>query len=215
MKINSSHETASVTVSWCLWLLAQHQDIQDALREEVKPVVEKLNAAHDIFRKDPFASPTGSGVPTYDELNELPLLNNVYKETLRLIPAVPNTSRISVKDTVMNGYFVPKGTRVFLAPIALHHSKAVWGSDAEEFRPSRWNEEPASKATPYEYMPFLAGGRQCIGYRFAQIEMKIILAILISRFQYFEVPGFEPEKKQIITLRPVPYMTLLVKPLQQ
>lgn len=90
--------------------------------------------------------------------------------------------------------------------LVLRHSR-------DWFRPSRWDEELASKIGPYEYMPFLAGGRQCIGNRFALTEMKILLAILITKFQFFEKPGFEVVKKQFVTLRPSPNMTLRVKSL--
>lgn len=130
------HETTSTSLSWCLWLLAQHQDIQDALRAEVKPLFEKLNTDHDIFTKDPFdhSDLLSANIPSYDAINNLKLLNNVCKETMRLIPPVPVTNRISTKDATLGGYFVPKGTVIFLSLISNLHSKAIWGEDADEFR---------------------------------------------------------------------------------
>ena len=210
-----SHETTAVSLSWCLWLLAQHQDIQDALRAEVTPVFENLNMDDPVFRENPFELGFDkANIPSYEDINNLHLLNNVCRETSRLIPAVPITTRFTSKDMVFKNYFIPKSTVIFLPIIASHHNKDLWGEDAEEFRPSRWDEEDASKAGPYDYLPFLAGVRSCIGYRFANLELKTILSILLMKFQFFEKPGFVPAKKQRLTLRPSPNMTLLVKPLK-
>ncbi|KAG1451985.1 hypothetical protein G6F46_005705 [Rhizopus delemar] len=187
----AGHETTSVSLSWCLWLLAQNQKIQDSLRKEVKTLF------------------TSDDIPTYEEINALPLLTNVCRETLRLIPPVPVTSRITRAPVVLGSYALPKGTILFLSLIVNHHSKEIWGEDAEEFNPYRWETEKIGNA--YQYLPFLAGGRQCIGYKFALIEMKLLLALLIKDIQYFEKPGFKVIKKQQLTLRPAPNMTLWMK----
>ncbi|CAO3617801.1 unnamed protein product [Mucor hiemalis] len=189
----AGHETTSVSLSWCLWLLAKNQQIQDDLRAEIKTLFGENN-----------------DTPTYEEINALPLLNNVVRETLRLIPPVPTTSRITRVPVQLGSYAIPSGTHVFISPICTHHSKVIWGEDAEEFNPSRW-ENNENLGNAYQYMPFLAGGRQCIGYRFALVEFKILLAILIRNLQYFEKPNFKISKKQQITLRPSPNMTLWVK----
>ncbi|KAI7862592.1 cytochrome P450 [Spinellus fusiger] len=211
----AGHETTSVSLSWCLWLLAIHPEIQTALREEVKPLLKDMDMHHPMFssadKSRDFAETNEANVPSYDAINSLNLLNNVCKEVMRLIPPVPTTSRISTKDSVLGGHFVPKGSGIFVSIYSLHRSKAIWGEDVEEFRPSRWNEEPANRVTPYEYMPFLAGGRQCIGYRFALIEMKLLLAIIINTFEFSETPNFKITKKQSLTLRPNPYMSLIIQ----
>ncbi|KAI8373463.1 cytochrome P450 [Choanephora cucurbitarum] len=189
----AGHETTGVGLSWCLWLLAKNQAVQDELREEVRT----------LFKDD-------DHVPSYDEINALPLLNNVVRETLRLIPPVPGTLRQTRVPTVIGSYAIPEGVPVFLPLIVLHHSKSIWGEDAEEFVPSRWN-DPEKIGNTYQYLPFLAGGRMCIGYKFALIEFKLLLAILIRDIQYFEKPGFKIIKKQQLTLRPAPNMTLWMK----
>ncbi|KAL0088296.1 hypothetical protein J3Q64DRAFT_1724979 [Phycomyces blakesleeanus] len=211
----AGHETTSVALSWCLWLLAKNPGIQDELREEIRPLFRNLDTDHHMFdsSKDSreMAIKNEASVPSYDDINSLKLLNNVCKETLRVIPPVPVTNRVTRKEVILGDYILPKGTDVFISIIANHHSKQIWGDDAETFRPSRWDEELASKVSPYEYMPFLAGGRQCIGYKFALVEMKILLAILIMDFKFSEKPGFEPKKEQLITLRPSPNMTLILE----
>ncbi|KAI8340507.1 cytochrome P450 [Chlamydoabsidia padenii] len=211
----AGHETTSVALSWCLWLLADHPDIQDALREEIKPAFGQVNIKHPLFEKpldyNHQNAQSESNLPSYDTINSLPLLNNVCKETLRLLPPVPTTNRISTKDDVLGHYVIPKGTVIFLSPITSHHSTKIWGEDALEFRPSRWDEPRAKNVGPYEYFPFLAGSRQCIGNRFALMEMKILLSLLIMDLKYHVKPGFEFRKKQSITMRPHPNMTLLVE----
>ncbi|KAI8991429.1 cytochrome P450 [Mycotypha africana] len=192
----AGHETTSVSLSWCLWLLAQYQQIQDNLRAEVRTLFKE----HDNNDGDI------NNVPTYDEINALPLLNNVVRETLRLIPPVPYTSRITRVPCRFGFIFV------FLNILGNHHSETIWGEDAKEFNPYRWEEgsgRPLGNA--YQYMPFLAGGRQCIGYKFALVEFKLLLAILIKDIQYFEKPGFQVTKKQQLTLRPFPNMQLWAK----
>ncbi|KAI8063327.1 cytochrome P450 [Gongronella butleri] len=212
----AGHETTSVALSWCLWLLAQNTEIQDALREEVRPVFEKINTDHSLYTNPldshRVRSQQEANIPDYDTINNLPLLNNVCKETLRLIPPVPLTVRVAAKDNALGNYVIPKGTVVAISPICSHHSSEIWGDDVMQFRPDRWNEAPAKNVSPYEYMPFLAGVRQCIGNRFAMIEMKILLALLVMDLKYTEKEGFHPEKKQQVTLRPKPNMTLMVAP---
>ncbi|KAG2222645.1 hypothetical protein INT45_008309 [Circinella minor] len=194
----AGHETTAVSLSWGLWLLAKHPEIQDQLRTEV----------NNLFNNDN----NNQELPSYDAINNLNLLNNVCKETMRLYPPVPMTTRISVKNTVLGGqHVVPKGTRLFISPLVTHTDSNYWGEDVNNFRPSRWNESPADQVNPYVYMPFLQGGRMCIGYRFALIEFKIIMALLIMELKFSEKPGFEPRMKQQVTLRPTPNMTLMVE----
>lgn len=94
----------------------------------------KLN--HPIFTKD-LSTPDDlneANIPSYDVINSLHLLNNVCKETMRLIPPVPMTNRISVKDVVLNSHFIPKGTVFFIPIVLMHHSRQIWGDDATEFK---------------------------------------------------------------------------------
>ncbi|GAB5591016.1 Cytochrome P450 4V2 [Umbelopsis nana] len=210
----AGHETTSVTVTWALHELSQHQDLQDQLREEVKSVFSSITYDHSLFA-DPLSVDeselSDANIPSYDEINNLPFLNNVVKEILRLIPPVPMTNRTVERDIVIGGHLIPKGSTVFIPPAVTQRMKSIWGEDALEFRPSRWDEPLAQAAGPYTYMPFLAGGRQCIGNRFALIEIKILLGVLINSFKFFEKPGVEIKKRQAITWRPKPDLILKVE----
>ncbi|KAI8075082.1 cytochrome P450 [Gongronella butleri] len=197
----AGHETTSVAVSWCLHTLANHTDIQDALRAEVTQALSHLTPDNDDV----------ATFPTFDEINRLPLLNNVCKESMRFTPPVPMTNRQATKDFELQGNIYPKGTRLVICPMVSHFDKRHWGDDVDEFKPDRWDVEPAASISPYVYLPFLAGGRQCIGYRFALLEFKIVLAMLIMNFKFSQKPGFKVRKGLQITLRPLPNMTLMVE----
>ncbi|KAG1446596.1 hypothetical protein G6F56_009518 [Rhizopus delemar] len=189
----AGHETTSNTLCWCLWLLAQNQDCQDKLRSEIQA----------LFKDNKIAN--------YDAVNALPYLDYVCRETLRVIPTVPRTIRISRVPVALGPYVVPKDTIIHVSPVVTHLSKEIWGEDAAEFKPSRW-EKSDRLGNAYQFFPFLAGGRQCIGHRFATVEMKVLLSILIKNIQFFEKPEFKIMKKQIVTTRPLPNMTLWTKP---
>ncbi|KAG0170844.1 hypothetical protein DFQ28_001483 [Apophysomyces sp. BC1034] len=210
----AGHETTSVALTWCLWLLAQNPEIQKALREEITPVFDNIDFEDPRFNHPLDNSQWLHGeanIPSYNSINNLKLLNNVCKETLRLIPPISVTNRYAKKDTMLGNYFIPKGSVIYISAMVNHHSTEIWGDDAEVFRPSRWDEERAAKVGPYHYMPFFAGIHQCIGYRFALMEIKTLLALAIKDFEFAEKPGMQVKWRQAFTLRPADGMPLLVK----
>ncbi|CAO3652368.1 unnamed protein product [Cunninghamella blakesleeana] len=210
------HETTSSSVCWTLWLLAQNPDIQAALRKEIKPLFDAMDMNHPLFTSpsqvDHAKAIVEANIPNYDDINKLPLLNNICKESLRLMPPIPVTNRVAAEDDIVGTYFIPKGTIVFFSIIASHHDKKIWGDDVLEFNPDRWNHSPAKNVSPYEYAPFLyPSSRTCIGNRFAMMEMKVLLTILIRDMKFTEKEGFVPKPVLRFTLRPTPNMTLMVE----
>ncbi|KAH9848267.1 cytochrome P450 [Lenzites betulinus] len=135
----------------------------------------------------------------------LPYLDAVCSETLRVhVPAplrlreaqadavLPLSRPITGKDgTQIDAVPVPKGTLVFIAIQAANTNPDIWGPDAHEWRPERWLEPLPAQLTeakiPGVYtnlMTFWGGGRSCIGFKFAQLEMKVVLAELLSTFNF-------------------------------
>jgi cytochrome P450 len=162
-----------------MWVLAQHQDIQTKLREEVK----HLNN------------------PTFEEIESCRYLNNVCREMLRYIPPVAVTTRVAHTDDTINGVFIPKGTIVFIAIAATNFDETVWGPDVDSFNPDRWEKLPETLSN-YSYLTFLQGARSCIGRKFAETEMKVLLVALIQRLQFDEVEkGRVVEKSAMITTK--------------
>ncbi|KAI0370635.1 cytochrome P450 [Pilatotrama ljubarskyi] len=180
-------DTTSSALSMILSLLAQHADVQAKLRDE-------LHAACSQGR-----------YLEYDELVSLPYLDAVCRETLRLYPMAPYRFRETREDVVLplsepirgrDGTLIseiplPKDTTVFVGIMSANTNKAIWGPDAHEWKPERWLSplpETVSEAKiPGVYsnlMTFWGGGRACIGFKFSQLEMKVVLATLISTFTF-------------------------------
>jgi cytochrome P450 len=155
-------ETSSNGLSWCLWRLAQDQNLQQRLRDELATI--------------------GDSEPTFEALNALPLLENVIRETLRLDSPVPETIREATADchvpisqpiigndgTPVFSTSIPikKGTMVIEPFTAVHRDHAIWGADAEEFNPDRYDRPnyPATKI-PGSYgnlLSFNGGARNCM-----------------------------------------------------
>ncbi|KAI0754390.1 cytochrome P450 [Daedaleopsis nitida] len=180
-------DTTSNMLSQILHLLAQHQDVQDRLRAEI------LEAGMD-----------GKDL-SYDELNALPFLDAVCRETLRLHPPAMFIFREAQRDmvlplsepvrgvdgTLMSEIPIPKGTVVLVGVLGSNMNKRTWGSDAWEWKPERWL-SPLPEAVTEAHIPgvysnlmtFIGGGRACIGFKFSQLEMKVVLSLLVSNFVF-------------------------------
>ncbi|KAF5364560.1 hypothetical protein D9757_011807 [Collybiopsis confluens] len=178
--IFGAQDTTSSALSRILYLLSTNLDVQKKVREEV------LAAFVDQDRLG------------YEVISELPWLDAIIKETLRLYPPVPFVRRTATKertltyssttsDVVDASVTVPVGTTLFVGIAGANRLESVWGQDAKEWKPERWmsGKNPALIRLPGIYsgmLSFFGGGRS--GYRFAQIEMKILLATLLRRFKF-------------------------------
>lgn len=129
-------------------------------------------------------TPTGMGA-------RLPYLDLCVKETLRLYPALSFTTRRAARDTALGGYYVPQGAVVAASVTNLHRDPSIWGADAEEFRPERWEEvEGGLEASLPKgaYIPFGIGSRVCLGMRLAQLETRAVVAVLLKRVEWGPAP---------------------------
>lgn len=225
----AGHETTSVSLSWAVFFLALHSDLQDQLFQELQ---------NDLADK--------YVLPTWEQANSgLRAVENFCKEVLRLVPPVPITNRVAVQDDELQGYHIPKGSLIFLLPGVLHRQQEVWGDDCMQFNPDRWNKTssvdegeeapPAShSAKPYgAFMPFLMGPRSkcdqsrmgvqslfltitnldCIGQKFAMVEFKVILAILVRNFRFEEAEQGDlskVKKSLFVTWKPDPGVKVLI-----
>ncbi|KAK9476516.1 cytochrome P450 [Lipomyces japonicus] len=188
----AGHETTASSASLALHILSQHQDVQDKLREE-------------LYTRFPGGYST---IKTYDDIESLKYLNNVIREVLRYSPPVVSTARSASKDTEIAGQFIPKGTIIQIVPGVQNKLKSLWGEDAREFNPDRWNDRQAQN--PYAFLTFIQGPRSCIGRRFSELEFKAILIALIGNFKYEPKPDFKVEFGNRITYRPKNGVPLLV-----
>lgn len=191
--IFAAFDTTSSALARIMHKLANNLDVQEKLRAEIQEA-----------RKD--------GDVSFDTLVNLPYLEAVCRETLRVYSPVPQIARVALDDMILplsspiigvNGHMiesitVPKSTQLLLGLLATNKDKAIWGEDAHEWKPDRWMKPLPETVTearvPGVYanmMTFSGGGRACIGFKFSQLEMKIVLSILVEKFKFEPAPGKE------------------------
>ncbi|XP_068711405.1 cytochrome P450 4c21-like [Montipora foliosa] len=169
--ILAGNETTSVAMAWTLYELAKNPQIQEKLRKEIEaafPDDEEL---------------------TWEKLEKLQYLENVVKESLRVHSPADITSRVALSDVEIGGYFVPAGTYILLPIDAMQRCSSFW-PNPDTFDPEHFQEnDKHSSIQPYSYFPFGCGPRMCIGYKFALMELKVVMATLVKNFSFNEVPG--------------------------
>ncbi|KAJ6476735.1 cytochrome P450 [Mycena vitilis] len=183
MIIQAGTDTASSALNRIIHVLALYPDVQEKLRAELMQTKEPLS---------------------HDDLVGLPYLDAVIREMLRLYPPVTTMSRNVTQDSILplsvpitgidgrrvDAIAVPKGTEVYIAIAAANHNKAIWGPDALEFKPERWKNGRAQGVTVKmsgvygNTMTFVGGGRSCIGFKFVQLELKVVLSVLLRSYSF-------------------------------
>ncbi|KAI1163886.1 cytochrome P450 [Nemania serpens] len=140
----------------------------------------------------------------FDQLPRIKSLQHVITETLRLYPVFPQNNRISLKDTVLPAGGGPDGTAPVFAPAGtlfdtsfstLHRDPKIWGPDANEFRPSRWENDYSPP--PFTFMPFGAGPRQCLAQQKATMETSYIISRFLQEFSGIKSEDEKPYQAQV------------------
>lgn len=163
-----SYPTTAAAMTWTLLLLSKHPDVLSALLDELDQVLSK--------------SP-----PTVEQLSQLTLLEDVIKESMRLLAPTPWVIRFNTAPTKLGTYeFVERTT--FVLGIFVTQRLPELYDEPRRFLPQRWQKINRS---PYEYLPFIAGPRMCIGASFALMLMKIVLSMLLQRYSFSFLPGMK------------------------
>ncbi|XP_039307309.1 cytochrome P450 4C1 isoform X2 [Solenopsis invicta] len=158
------HDTTSSGICFTLALLAEHKDIQERVRKEI-----------DVIMKE------NQEKLTMKSLQDLQYLERCIKEALRLYPSVFFISRNTSEKVQLKSYLIPAGTLLHLNIFGVHRDPKFW-PNPEIFDPDRFLPDKIRNRHPYSYLPFSAGPRNCIGQRFAILEMKAMIAPLIYNF---------------------------------
>ncbi|RXG57808.1 cytochrome P450 4V2 [Armadillidium vulgare] len=159
------HDTTAASVNWTLYLLGQHPEIQDKAYEEIESI---------------FGSSDRDA--TSSDIREMKYLECCIKESLRLFPSVPAFGRELNEDVIIDGYTVPKGTSTMIFVYQLHRDPEVF-PDPNTYKPERFFPENYANRSPYAYIPFSAGPRNCIGQKFALMEEKVILSTFLRKYR--------------------------------
>ncbi|KAJ7497201.1 cytochrome P450 [Mycena latifolia] len=208
-------DTSSLSMTWTLLLLAQNPDIQDRLRTELLSIAPEFPRTLSDLSEDEIQS-------LHTALSGLPLLHNVTRESLRLIPPLHSTLRVATQDDEIptlypvhnrdgtvneekRSFTVPKGTFIHVSMEAFNVDKSIWGDDAWDFNPDRWDNLPeAVQHYPWHFsniLSFSAGPRACPGLRFALIEIKTLYYILLTNFVFRESET-KVTKHNVVLTRP-------------
>ncbi|XP_068800868.1 thromboxane-A synthase isoform X2 [Struthio camelus] len=129
-------------------------------------------------------------VPDYQNVQELPYLDMVIAETLRMYPPAFRFTREAAKDCVVLGQRIPAGTVIETAVGHLHYNPDFW-PEPEKFLPERFTEEAKKERHPFVYLPFGAGPRGCIGMRMGLLETKMTLLRILQKFRFKTCPHTE------------------------
>ncbi|KAI0057223.1 cytochrome P450 [Artomyces pyxidatus] len=181
-------DTTSSATARLLHVLALHPEEQERLRQEL--ITAWASGDQDEL--------------SYDVLVGLPYLDAICRETMRLYPpatllnrvcrqdiSVPLSQPITTSQGPLSSIFIPKSTGIILHISAINCDRSIWGADAQEWKPDRWL-APLPESVKEAHIPgiysntltFNGGGRACIGFKFAQLEMKVVLALLIKSFRF-------------------------------
>lgn len=165
----AGHDTSTALLSCAFYLLAIHPDVMARVHDEVDHVV-------------------GPDTLTLAQMSNLTYLDQVIKETLRLYPPIHLGSRTTIADIAHPDGTIPTGTRVLYSIYLTHRDGAYW-PDPEHFDPERFSPDEARLHSPYQYLPFGGGPRNCIGRAYTQVEAKIVLARILQKFDLSFVGG--------------------------
>ncbi|KAF7370025.1 hypothetical protein MSAN_00632500 [Mycena sanguinolenta] len=203
--VHGGQETTSSSLARFLTIVAEDNDLQQRLREELRAAKALKAPGEDL---------------NFNELERLPLLDAVVREMLRVYSPVTFVWRQTTKDVMVlltypirstitgeetKELLIKQGTTIYLGLSAANRSTAIWGPDAAEFKPERWLKRNQTEAKlPGAYsgiMTFLSGAKVCPGKTFAILEMKLVLSVLLLAFS-FEPISAPIDWKMGITLEP-------------
>ncbi|XP_040163145.1 cytochrome P450 4C1-like [Anopheles arabiensis] len=181
------HDTTTSGISFTILQLAKHQEIQQKLYEEIDGML---------------GAEAKTTVLTSTLLQDMKYLDLVVKESLRLVPPVPFIGRKLLEDMEMNGTTIPAGTTISLNIFNVHRNPKVF-PEPEKFIPERFSDANEIKRGPYDYIPFSAGFRNCIGQKYALLEMKVTLVKLLASYRILPGESIDQVRyKTDLVLRP-------------
>ena len=173
---------------WTIFLLSRHP-------EALRKVLDELDQA------------MGGKDPTPEAVEKLPWLEGAIKEGMRLFPAGTWTGRLAMREFELGGHPLPKGTWIVMSPYVVHRVPEIF-PDPYRFKPERWLSEYHSA---YEFMPFSAGPRYCIGTSLGMMQLKIALSMLLQRFSFTLKPGARVDWAGLNSIRPKNGLPMIVR----
>jgi cytochrome P450/NADPH-cytochrome P450 reductase len=184
----AGHETTSGMLSYALYYISKSPHIEQKLIEEVDRVLGR-----DYSYK-----------PSFADLDELDYTGRILKEALRLNPTAPGFAKVVQRDTVVAGKYSVKKDSIILTLLgSLHRDPRHFGKDPEAFNPDHFLPDEVARRHPHAYHPFGMGIRSCIGFQFALVEAKLVLARMYQQFRLrLSDPSYQLRHVQTLTMKP-------------
>ena len=173
------YNPSGMALYWTIFLLSQHPENMKKLLDELERLVKE-------------------DIPTEQEVESMPYLEGALKEAMRLFPAGTWTGRLAMQDFALDSHRFSKGTWVMMSPYITHRMPEIF-PDPYTFKPERWL---SIHPSAYEFMPFSAGPRYCIGTSLALMQLKIALTIMLKRFRFALKPGTKVDCVGFNSIRP-------------
>lgn len=180
--IAAGHETTAHGLAFMFHLLGHHPAARERLDAEMDEVL-------------------AGRAPTVGDADSMPWLMACFHEAMRLYPPVWHIPRLTTEDDVVNGYFVPAGSRIMVNVWGTHRDSAVY-ENPTAFVPDRWLDNAARERPRFAYLPFGGGRRACIGQSFALLNAALLGAVVAQRYHFDTDPSRKVKLEPTITLRP-------------
>lgn len=188
--IIAGHETTGSSLTWSLYALSKHPHILSELLTEI----ERLNG----------------NPPTLEQLDQLEFTTMVIEESLRLYPPIWIFDRAAIAEDHIGGYRIPAKSLVYMIPFTMHRHPKYW-PNPEMFDPYRFRKDNPQKHEKNAYIPFGLGPHVCVGKHLAQLMMKIILPMILQRFELTIDPKLEVGIEPLISIKPDAAIPLKLK----
>jgi cytochrome P450 len=180
--IGAGHETTARALAWTLFLLGSAPWERERVEAEIDGVV-------------------AAGIAPVDMLDAMPLTRAAFEEAMRLYPPAPTISREAIEPDRYGKLEIVAGAQVAIMPWTIHRHRKLWDRP-DAFLPERFHPENRDRIDRFQYLPFGAGPRICIGASFAMQEAMIALAALMSRWRFDPLPQTKPWPVQKLTVQP-------------
>lgn len=190
----AAHDTITSSATTLVWLLAKNPEWQERLRAEITAITG------------------GGGDIGYDDLGKLELTEMAFKESLRMIPPVPSTPRRALREFEFGGYRIPVGAPVGINAQFVHRMEEYW-PDPERFDPMRFTPDAVKERHKYAWIPFGGGAHMCLGLHFAYMQVKVLMAQLLTRYEIAIEDGYAPEWQPWPIPKPKDGLKVTFKPL--
>ena len=189
--------TSSTTLQWIIYELSRNEEIQEKARQEVFNLLGRKRGA------------------TMDDYESFQYLNAVIMESLRLHPPVTSViKQVCKKETTLGKFTIPKDTEIDIFIGGTHLDERYW-NEPSKFDPNRFlnTEGQLERRNDFTFIPFSKGLRKCIGFRFAEREICMVLSRLLQKYQFYSLSDEEVEENVGITVAPL-NLKIKVKPIQ-